>query len=78
MYDAGQIVTVHMAAVANLCDGEPLGAARCTRAFTYRLHSGFFVFPLQSTVCGQMEVGKDCCVVSLQFLVTVYTGHLMK
>ena len=64
MYGAGQIVTVHVAVVAYLCDGEPLGAACCTRAITDRLHSRLSVLSLQSKVSGQMEVGKECCVYS--------------
>jgi len=35
MYCAGEIVAVHMAAVAHLCDGEPLGPASSARALTY-------------------------------------------
>jgi len=61
-YCAGEIVTVHVAAVAHLRDGEPLGAACSARAVTDCVDCRLAVFQVQSKVCGQMEVGKQCCV----------------
>ena len=65
---AGQIVSLHMAADANLCDAEPLGIACCARAVVNCVHLRLAIIPHKQTIFGQVEVSKESCASSLQLL----------